>query len=178
MGLYEQAYRFCPLCGRKVEDHDRKNPGSVLFSCPDCGFVRYGDPKLVVCSVLMIDHRILLVKRASPPQKGTWVLPGGYVDRGEELKQAAIREMHEECGLRVKIMNLVGLYSYIDNPVVLIVYQAGYLSGELHLNHESLEANWFPLSEIPFNEIAFQSTKDALGDFIRKINGGKEIDLK
>lgn len=171
MGIHEEEYRFCPLCGRESGNPDRENRGSIRFSCSHCGFTGYRDPKLVVCTILVSDQKILLVKRANPPQRGTWVLPGGYVDRSEELKSAAARETNEECGLEVKVHDLVGVYSYSGNPVVLVVYQAEYLSGELNINQESLEAGWFGPAEIPWDEIGFQSTRDVLEDYL---NGKKD----
>lgn len=168
MGINEKEYRFCPLCGLEAETRDRERRGSIHFSCSGCGFVHYKDPKLVACAILEIEQRLLLVKRAHPPRQGTWVLPGGFVDRGEKLQAAAVREMEEECGIRVEVNNLIGAYSCSGNPVVLVVYRAGYLSGQLKINHENLAAGWFALPEIPWEEIGFQNTKDALKDYIEK----------
>lgn len=168
MGINEKEYRFCPLCGKEIERPSRDNLESIQVSCSVCGFKHYLDPKLVVCAILELDQRILLVKRAFPPQKGTWVFPGGYVDRGEELRAATIREIEEECGIKIRVNDMIGIYSYNGNPVVLIVYQAEYVSGELMINNENLEAEWFGHTEIPWEGIGFQSTRDALKDFIKK----------
>jgi len=168
MGINEEEYRFCPLCGQEIDYLVKDGRGPASFSCARCGFIRYQDPKLVVCALLEMDQRLLLVKRAHPPQKGTWVLPGGYVDRGEELKAATARETEEECGLKISVKDLIGIYSTSGNPVVLVVYQAEHLSGELNINDESIEAGWFGLQEIPWEKIGFQSTKDALNDYIKK----------
>ena len=72
--------------------------------CTACGFVLYLDPKVAVGTIIEADdNRIVLVRRAIDPGYGKWVFPGGYVDRGEELPAAAIREAREESGLEVKI---------------------------------------------------------------------------
>ena len=66
----------------------------------------------------------MLVRRAIEPGYGLWVFPGGYVDRGEEVKTAAIREAREEAGLEVRIDNLVNVYSYSGGSPVIIVFSA------------------------------------------------------
>jgi len=78
----------------KPEEPDR-------LVCSTCDFIFYLDPKVVACSIVEMEGRIVLLKRAIDPQKGKWVLPGGYVDRGEEVKAAALRETEEECGLKI-----------------------------------------------------------------------------
>lgn len=168
MGIHEEEYRFCPLCGKQLESYSQNNIESIGFPCSDCGFVLYSDPKLVACTILEIDQKILLIKRANQPQKGKWVLPGGYVNRGEELEAAAIRETDEECGIKVKVNDLIGIYSYDGNPVVLTVYTVEHMSGDLKINDESLEMGLFSTGEIPWEEIGFKSTKDALKDYIKR----------
>ena len=118
----------------------------------------------------MVEHdgRIVLLKRSIEPQKGKWVMPGGYVDRGETVTAAAAaRETMEECGIRVKIGDLVGVYSYPGRIAVVVVYRAEYQSGELRPKDETLEATWFSRDDIPWADLAFQSTTDALRDYVR-----------
>ncbi len=98
---------------------------------------------------------------------GRWVFPGGYVDRGESVRDAAIRETEEESKLNVKLRSLLGVYSYPRSPNVIVVYAAEVVGGELKAGDESVEAKTFAPSQIPWEELAFQSTKDALKDFLR-----------
>lgn len=95
-------------------------------------------------------------------------MPGGYVDRGEEVHAAAIRETEEECGLKIRVQGLVGVYSYPGRLAVVVVYEAQYLSGGLIQGDESLEASWFSPGRIPWDDLAFQSTFDALKDYCKE----------
>ena len=127
----------------------------------------YLDPKVAVGTIIgATDGRIVLVRRAIEPGYGLWVFPGGYVDRGEELTCAAVREAREECGLEVRIDGLVNIYSYSGRTPIIVVYAATALTGELCSDDECLEARLFSPSEIPWDALAFRSTGDALRDYL------------
>ena len=81
----------------------------------------------------------MLVRRAIEPGYGLWVFPGGYVDRGEVVAAAAIREAREESGLEIRLEGLVSIYSYPERPPVIIVYAATAIGGTLGHDEESLE---------------------------------------
>jgi 8-oxo-dGTP diphosphatase len=135
--------------------------------CRACGFVFYLDPKVAVGTIVRTeDDRIVLVRRAIEPGYGLWVFPGGYVDRGETVTAAALRETREEAGLDVRLDGLVNIYSYPGRPIIIIVYTASILGGELRIDEESLEARLFTAADIPWTDLAFVSTRDALKDFI------------
>ena len=97
---------------------------------------------------------IVLLRRAIEPQMGMWSFPSGYVDRGEKLERALEREVLEECGLTVRVNWLVGVYSEAGQAVVLVVYHADVVSGELTAGDETSEARVFALDEMP--ELAFE----------------------
>jgi NADH pyrophosphatase NudC (nudix superfamily) len=99
----QPEFQFCPVCGAKLESLRLREHEPDRLVCSGCSFVFYLDPKLVACSVVELSDKILLLKRAIPPERGKWVIPGGFVDRGEEVKAAALRETVEECGLRSRV---------------------------------------------------------------------------
>jgi 8-oxo-dGTP diphosphatase len=160
-------YRFCPACAGPLEARLLKAGDPSRLVCARCGFVFYLDPKVAVGTIISDgDGRLVLVKRAIDPGYGLWVFPGGYVDRGEEITSAAIREAREESGLDVRLDGLVNIYSYPRRPLIIIVYAATAVGGELCSDDECLEARMFAREEIPWDELAFPSTNDALRDYL------------
>ena len=160
-------YRFCPTCGGALEPRNLKSGDPDRLVCARCGFVFYLDPKVAVGTIIKTpESRLVLVRRAIEPGYGLWVFPGGYVDRGEELTAAAIREAREESGLDVRLDALVNIYSYSGNSPIIIVYAASVVGGELCGDEECLEARLFEADTIPWNELAFRSTTEALRDYL------------
>jgi ADP-ribose pyrophosphatase YjhB (NUDIX family) len=163
-------YRFCPMCGGPLEPRLLKRGDPERPVCTVCGFVVYLDPKVAVGTIIRAaGDRLVLVRRAIEPGYGRWVFPGGYVDRGEEVHRAAIREAREESGLEVRIDGLVNIYSYAGRAPVVIVYAASVIGGELCGDEECLEAALFEPSSIPWSELAFRSTHEGLRDYLAGI---------
>jgi 8-oxo-dGTP diphosphatase len=161
------VYRFCPTCAGDLESRLLKAGDRERLVCARCGQVLYLDPKVAVGTIIRVDDgRIVLVRRAIEPGYGLWVFPGGYVDRGESVTGAAIREAREEAGLDVELERLVNIYSYADRSLIVIVYAARAIGGDLCVDEECLEAQVFAPSDIPWNQLAFHSTSEALREFL------------
>jgi ADP-ribose pyrophosphatase YjhB (NUDIX family) len=137
--------------------------------CSSCDFVFYIDPKIAVGTIIRSSsQQLVLVRRAIEPGYGKWVFPGGYVDRGEPVMVAALREAREETGLEIRIDHLINVYSYPGRAPVIIVYAATMTGGCLGCDEESLEARFFAPDAIPWNELAFRSTHEALTELLRR----------
>ena len=161
-------FRYCPVCGGRLAPRLLKPNEPERLVCSSCAFVLYLDPKLAVGTIIRTGgDRIVLVRRAIDPGYGKWVFPGGYVDRGEELAGAALREAREECGLDIRLDGLVNIYSYAGTTPVIVVYAATALAGTIAVDDECLEARAVAPSEIPWDELAFRSTDHALRDYLR-----------
>jgi ADP-ribose pyrophosphatase YjhB (NUDIX family) len=136
--------------------------------CTRCGFVFYIDPKIAVGTIIETSGgRLVLVRRAIEPGYGKWVFPGGYVDRGEPLTAAAVREAREECGLEVRLDGLVNVYSYAGRAPVIVIYAATAIGGTLCVDEECLESVEVEPSQIPWSELAFRSTHEGLRDYLK-----------
>jgi ADP-ribose pyrophosphatase YjhB (NUDIX family) len=161
-----ENYRYCPRCGGPLSLRVIKPPEPQRLFCESCRFVLYLDPKVAAGVIVEVDGGIVLLKRGIPPEYGKWVIPGGFVDLGETVPAAAARECLEEVGLKVRVAEPVGVYSYQVSPVIVVIYRAEYVSGTVAPGDEALEATVFPPSAIPWKDLAFQSTKDALKEYL------------
>lgn len=143
---------YCQRCGgitelRLVEDQQRP-------VCTVCGAITYFDPKLAVAVVLERDGAILLGQRGEHTRApGKWSFPAGFVERGEAVESAAIREVREETGVTIELGPLIGLYSHEGEAVVLAVYAVSGFAGEPAANDDLDAIGWFTLDALP--ELAF-----------------------
>jgi 8-oxo-dGTP diphosphatase len=160
------AFRYCPRCGGALDKRVVKPNEPQRLVCGSCSFIFYQDPKVVAATIFVLNDGIVLLKRGVEPGLGKWVFPGGYVDRDEAVQDAAIRETKEESNLDVKLGPLLNVYSYPHSAHVIIVYAAEVIGGSLAAADESEEARVFKPSEIPWDDLAFRSTRDALKDYV------------
>ena len=148
-----------PLVARLQEDRERP-------TCPACGYIFYLDPKVAVAVVLGDEQGVLLGKRRIDPGSGRWSFPAGYVNRGEVLEEAAVREVEEELGVRARLHGLIGVYSTRGDPVVLVVYAGAIVEGEPRPDgHEVSEVRRFALDALP--ELAFPHDVEVLSEWKR-----------
>ncbi len=113
-------------------------------------------PYVAVSAAVFRDRRVLIVRRAHPPAAGLYTLPGGVVELGETLTEAAVREVREETGLEIEPLTLVGYRQVItrdgdgrvERHFVILPFAARWLAGEITLNEELSEASWLKPSEL------------------------------
>jgi ADP-ribose pyrophosphatase YjhB (NUDIX family) len=164
---------FCLECGTALEarhHEDRERP-----TCPACGFIHYLDPKVAVAVVLGDERGVLLGRRCIDPGSGRWSFPAGYVNRGEVLEEAAVREVEEELGVQVRLTGLVGVYSERGNAVILVVYAGEITAGEPKPDqHEVSEVRRFALDDLPF-DLAFPHDRRVLDDWKQAVDSGRLI---
>ena len=161
----EPGIKYCPVCASQlIEKHifDALRP-----TCSECGFIYFLSPKLVAVIVVYHEGKILLGKRNINPGKGKWSYFSGYVNRGESVEGAAIREVKEETNLDIQLEKLIGVYSANENPNVLIAYQASIVNNELSgltaQADEVSELALFTAEELP--ELAFPFDEQILHDW-------------
>lgn len=163
---YQPAFRFCANCGGQLERKRLKKTEPERRVCSMCNFIFYEDPKIAACTIPVVDNKVVLLKRGIEPSYGKWVFPGGFMDRGERVEEAAIRETWEEVNLQVEIERLLNVYSYPGQTTVIIVYLVNVVGGQLRAMDETLEVATFAPEEIPWSGLAFDSTGEALRDYL------------
>ncbi len=158
-------FKYCPVCATPLVEKTVSNVPRP--ACPACGFILFLEPKLVTVVVVQHAGKILLGKRNMEPARGKWTFFGGYVDRGEKVEDAAIREVKEETNLDVQLDKLLGLYSEKDISHVLVAYAASVIHDDIHSlapqPEEITELAFFSLDEIP--ELAFAFDSQILEDW-------------
>lgn len=168
MSLASEDFRFCPKCGGELALKLVKTLEPERLVCTSCEFIFFQNPKLAAGTIFQRDGGLVLLRRAIEPGYGKWVFPGGFVDRGETVVDAARRETREEANVEVELRDLIDVYSYEGSPVVVVVYAAEWVSGELRAADESLELGIFDPKDIPWRELAFPSTRDAVRSYVRR----------
>jgi 8-oxo-dGTP diphosphatase len=124
---------------------------------------------------IIVDHdpadnsRVVLVKRAHPPIQGQWSIPGGVLEVGELVHEAAVREAREETGLIVEPGELLGVYDRVLRDTekrvqyhyVLIDFFCRVVGGELSAGSDAAEVRWFTRDELPALNLA-EDTQDVI----------------
>ncbi len=113
-------------------------------------------PLPAVGAVVRREDRILMVKRGQPPHAGLWSVPGGAVEEGETVEEAAVREAHEECSVEVGPIQVIHMSDLIERDdrglvrfhYVLIDVECRYVSGEVVPGSDADNAAWIPLREL------------------------------
>ncbi len=117
-------------------------------------------PLLAADAVILFRSGIVLIRRDNPPYQGSFALPGGFVEIGETVENAAAREAQEETGLVIDLLGLIGIYSDPGRDPRGHVVSAAYLSrgmGELHSGSDARSAEVVPLNNLP--KLAFDHDK-------------------
>jgi len=133
--------------------------------CPDCGFINYENPKIVVGAVCVWEDRFLLCRRAINPRRGFWTLPAGYLELNEATAAGAVREAWEEAQAKIVIDGLLAIYDIPRISQVQLIYRARLETPDFAAGPESLEVKLFAWDEIPWEELAFPSVRWALDHY-------------
>jgi ADP-ribose pyrophosphatase YjhB (NUDIX family) len=162
------SHNHCAQCGAPLELKLVPGEERERLVCPN-GHIAYLNPRLVVSTIPMTDDgRILLIRRGFEPGRGLWAQPGGFLEVDETPSEGAIRETREETGLVVGLGGIVGLYARLEAAVIVLAYEARIVGGEARTGPEATEIHAFDAAEIPWEEIAFQTTWYALADLLER----------
>ena len=132
------------------------------LTCPDCGFINYENPKIVVGAVCTWEGKLLLCRRAIDPRSGFWTIPAGYMELNETAEAGAAREAKEEACADIDIDGLIGVYTIPRISQVQLIYRATLKDGVFAAGEETLELDLYDWKDIPWDDLAFPSVKWAL----------------
>ena len=161
MGFLDE-WKYCPRCRSEVTRDDQR------ASCPACGFVVYANSVPGAEAVCFdANGRVLLGRRRLQPSQGLWDLPGGFLHEGEHPEDALRREVEEETGRVPEPVEFLGMWNEpYDGRVVLCLTWLARLDEDVQAGDDLGELRWFSRDEIPWDELAFQSTHDALTELL------------
>jgi ADP-ribose pyrophosphatase YjhB (NUDIX family) len=146
---------------RKVPAGDNRK----RLVCPDCDYVAYENPKVVVGVVATWEDKLLMCKRAIEPRRGYWTLPAGFMEMGENPEEGAAREAWEEARARLEILDLLAVYSLRHISQLQLFYRARLLSADVSPGQESEQVGLFALDHLPATAFAFPSVHWAIEHF-------------
>jgi ADP-ribose pyrophosphatase YjhB (NUDIX family) len=163
------SINHCARCGGVLQLGPVEGDPRPRLVCGSCGHVAYTNPKLVVTTIPVTEAgEVVLLRRGFEPGRGWWAQPGGFLEVDETATEGAIRETEEEIGLIVEPGEIVGLYARLEAAVIVLVYEARIVGGELHTTPEALEVRAFAPEAIPWPDIAFRTTWWALVDWLAR----------
>src|SRR5262245_34425317 len=157
--LSPHSIRFCPLCGTGLERRPVPPEDKHEMVCTGCCLMSYLTPAVVAATIPEDDGRVLMTRRTIQPSSGKWTFPGGFLDWGERVEEGAVRETWEETGLKVDLGGVLGVYSYAGTPIVIVVYRARVVGGEIRICHENDRVEWVEPAKIPWGPLPFPSTQ-------------------
>ena len=168
----QDIYKYCLRCGGGLKKLDE-----ITFQCEKCKNKMFVNPEPVASVILEKgEDQILLAKRAIEPAKDTWDVPGGFIKPGETAEQAGVREIKEELGITINIIDTIGTvapqdYTYqgIDNPHLVVVLRTRLQGNETIKPSDDVSEYKFIDKESALREnIQLDGTKMALELYLKR----------
>jgi mutator protein MutT len=154
----QDPHRHCPRCAGELVRQAIE--GRARPTCPACLFVLYENPASAAAGVVFnAGGEVLLVRRRIEPYRGYWALPAGYQEIDEGPMDTVRREVREETGIEIEVLQLFDLLHVPDDPrkpANVAVYLCRALGERLLAGHDAEEARWYALDRLP-ERIGFQN---------------------
>ncbi len=164
---------YCSNCGSNALKFSIPEGDHLpRFICSKCHSIHYQNPRMIVgCIIENEKGEIMLCKRGIEPRLGFWNLPCGFLENNETVEDGAIREVFEETGAKVQLGKLHSIYNLVKAQQVYLIFQAKMQDDHYQTTPESTAIEFFPLNEIPWDQIAFSSNSHAIEHLIQKRKG-------
>jgi ADP-ribose pyrophosphatase YjhB (NUDIX family) len=153
---------FCSVCAAPVKSVIPPDDNRLRHVCTRCGTIHYQNPKLVIGAIPAWETGILLCRRAIEPRYGKWTLPAGFMENGETVAEAAMRETVEEAGAHIELGDMFSILSVPHINQVHVFYSARLLDLDFAAGVESLEVRLFDEASVPWEELAFRTVARTL----------------
>lgn len=159
--------KFCSVCGGPLVQQIPANDHRPRPVCNACGFIHYENPKILVACIATCGDKVLWIKRGTPPQKGYWAIPSGFLESGETPEEAAARELWEETGARIEptALNLYLVGSLPEISEVYLVYYGKLTDTRCEPTQEAAEVRFFAKEEAPWSHYAYPQVVEAMHQF-------------
>lgn len=161
-----KRFRFCPKCGSPLRCE--MCDGNERLTCSSCGYVFYENPVVGVAAIVLDSRKRILLGRRTGTYRGLWCIPCGYVEYGEDVYDAVVREFKEETNLDIEVEGVFTVQSNFHDPErysVGIWFLARVTGGELKPSSELDEVGYFELDKLP--PLAFPTDGVAI-DLLKK----------
>lgn len=153
---------FCNQCGGRLTIKTPDGDTLPRYVCLSCGSIHYQNPKVVAGCLPVWENKVLLCRRSIEPRLGLWTLPAGFMENGETLAGAAMRETVEEANAHVSIASLFTLFNLPHINQVYVMFRAQLLDMDFSPGDESSEVELFTEEQIPWDKIAFATIRETL----------------
>lgn len=157
-----RSIKHCRACGGAVRYETPADDNRDRAVCSVCATIHYENPLNVVGTLPFWGDRVLLCRRNIEPRRGLWTLPAGFMELGESTVEGALRETVEEAGARVEMLELFTLLNVARVGQVHMFYRARLLDIDFAPGPETIEAQLFAESDVPWDDIAFRTSRRTL----------------
>ena len=170
-----KEHKYCPECGGVLERHVVAGESRNHWRCTRCGELDYDYPMVVVTAFVAHEDRLLWVQRGIEPQRGAWAIPGGFMEQGETLAQAAARELHEESGILLPPgqlqLYMTGTITFINQ--VYVAFRARVDTDFCLPGSESLDCGFFSRADCPWEQLAYPEVNDSIEQAYDDLGSGR-----
>lgn len=164
---------YCSHCGSdRLERLVPAGDNRARIVCGSCHTIHYSNPNIVAGCLPVWEGKVLLCRRAIEPRLGYWNIPSGYLENGESVEEGAVRELWEEALARVVGLEVLSLYSLPHISQVYVHFTGELVDGQFGIGPESLESRLFAEADIPWEELAFTSSRFSLERFFANRRNG------
>ncbi len=169
---------YCSNCGSPdLRTEVPKGDNRPRLVCGLCGDVHYRNPKIIAGCLPIWEGKVLLCRRAIDPRASYWNVPAGFLEIGETVEDGAIREVWEEAEAKVRLLGLQTVFTFTNYWHVYLQFVGELVDGKFGVGEESTETRLFSEEEIPWDEIAFESSRFALHRYFEDKRHGGEFKL-